>query len=233
MHIHKCLLCLKPFTTKRSDGKYCSKPCNDRHYRIENAENIAKYKVKWQKDNESYKEYKAKWHQDNKEHNSKITEIARKKRLLADPVGERAKNAKKMREWRLRNKARHLATQRKAGLKRRQNPKYRLSQSVAQRMRDGLRGNKTDSFADVVGYSINELADHLKGLFDIGMTWNNYGSYWHVDHIIPVSVFSYETPSDRDFQRCWSLENLRPLEAKENISKGCKLGTAFQPSLLI
>jgi hypothetical protein len=64
------------------------------------------------------------------------------------------------------------------------------------------------------------------------MTWGNYGQ-WHVDHKIPISAFNYETPDDIDFKRCWALKNLRPMWAKENISKGAKLDKPFQPALAL
>lgn len=48
------------------------------------------------------------------------------------------------------------------------------------------------------------------------MSWNNYGTYWEVDHIIPKNLFSYLSPKDKDFKLCWSLENLRPLERNKN-----------------
>jgi len=57
------------------------------------------------------------------------------------------------------------------------------------------------------------------------MNWNNYGSYWHVDHIKPVALFNFNAPDDKEFKECWSLENLRPLEKIENIKKGKKYVT--------
>ena len=45
--------------------------------------------------------------------------------------------------------------------------------------------------------------------------------------------FTYETPEDIDFKRCWALKNLQPLEAKENLRKQAKLDKPFQPSLLV
>ena len=58
---------------------------------------------------------------------------------------------------------------------------------------------------------------HLEGQFDQNMTWDNYGSHWHVDHIIPQSVF--EPANVQHLKWCWSLDNLRPLEASKNVSK--------------
>lgn len=55
------------------------------------------------------------------------------------------------------------------------------------------------------------------------MTWDNYGTYWHIDHIRPISSFSFETYYDPDFKICWALENLQPLEAKANRLKSNKI----------
>jgi hypothetical protein len=63
------------------------------------------------------------------------------------------------------------------------------------------------------------------------MSWDNYGSYWHIDHEIPVKAFNFKTPADIDFKRCWALKNLRPLSAFHNKSKGAKVDRPFQPSL--
>jgi 5-methylcytosine-specific restriction endonuclease McrA len=48
------------------------------------------------------------------------------------------------------------------------------------------------------------------------MTWENYGIYWHIDHIKPLSWFNLET----EFKDAWALSNLQPLEATKNLSKG-------------
>lgn len=48
------------------------------------------------------------------------------------------------------------------------------------------------------------------------MSWNNYGDYWEIDHIIPINTFNFNSYEDREFQVCWSLANLRPLEKIAN-----------------
>ena len=51
------------------------------------------------------------------------------------------------------------------------------------------------------------------------MTWENYGSHWVIDHILPMSeVKTYE-----DLVRLSHYSNLQPLLKKENMSKGKKL----------
>ena len=57
--------------------------------------------------------------------------------------------------------------------------------------------------------------------FSDNMNWNNYGKYWHIDHVIPMASFNFSKEEDVKF--CMNWKNLRPLEAKLNISKGCKV----------
>jgi len=54
-----------------------------------------------------------------------------------------------------------------------------------------------------------------------------------LDYKIPVSVFNFTTPEHEDFTRCWSLKNLQPMWAKENMSKSAKLEKHFQPRLAL
>lgn len=42
---------------------------------------------------------------------------------------------------------------------------------------------------------------------------------WHIDHIRPKSSFTYTSEDDAEFRDCWSLTNLRPLWAKDNVKK--------------
>ena len=54
------------------------------------------------------------------------------------------------------------------------------------------------------------------------MSWENYGSYWHIDHIKPDSRFIYESVEDIEFKKCWALSNLQPLKAEDNLKKSNK-----------
>ena len=53
------------------------------------------------------------------------------------------------------------------------------------------------------------------------MNWGNYGTYWHIDHIIPVSRFDLSDAHQQE--QAFNYNNTRPLEAKANISKRDKL----------
>jgi hypothetical protein len=91
----------------------------------------------------------------------------------------------------------------------------RLHVSIASRIWFTLKNNKKRrTWESLVGYALSDLVKHLEGRFDNKMNWRNYGSYWHVDHIKPLSWFK----SDQ-FKECWALENLQPLERIKNLSK--------------
>jgi len=70
---------------------------------------------------------------------------------------------------------------------------------------------------EVLGYTGLELVSHLEKQFDEKMNWENYGTYWHIDHIVPISYFTSQGVYDPKVINC--LTNLQPLEAKENIRK--------------
>jgi len=101
----------------------------------------------------------------------------------------------------------------------------------------GLKEKKsTKHWEDTVGYTVDDLVKRLKKTLPEGVTWKvfmeNRNDY-HIDHIIPQSVFNYETEGDMDFKRCWALSNLQILPALENIKKSAKINKPFQPCLLL
>lgn len=101
--------------------------------------------------------------------------------------------------------------------------KNKINYNMSRRIRQSLKGTqKEDSWTILTGYSLLDLKNHLENKFDNKMNWENYGSYWHIDHIYPISKFNIISPNCNDFQKCWALENLQPLEAKQNIKKSNK-----------
>jgi 5-methylcytosine-specific restriction endonuclease McrA len=101
-------------------------------------------------------------------------------------------------------------------------PAYRLRCIVSNSICQALKAKgktKGGSTFDYLPYSPEGLAEHLEKQFDEHMTWDNHGTYWHIDHIRPHASFKYDSLDHPEFQKCWALENLRPLEASENIRK--------------
>jgi len=105
-------------------------------------------------------------------------------------------------------------------------PKFKLDQNMSNAIRQSLKSRGSSkggsSWLDYVDYTLEQLAEHLEKQFDDKMTWENQGSYWDVDHIIAKATFNYSSPYDEEFKKCWALDNLQPLEKKDNMSKGKK-----------
>ena len=72
---------------------------------------------------------------------------------------------------------------------------------------------------------VKNVSRNLKGYIGY-IIWENYGGKnneerksWHVDHINPQCNFPYDSLEHPNFLKCWSLNNLRPLEKIENLRK--------------
>ena len=94
----------------------------------------------------------------------------------------------------------------------------------------GSKGRR--SWKTLVDFTVDDLIKHLEKKFQPNMSWENYGE-WHIDHIIPISAFNFSDAEHGDFKKCWCLDNLQPMWASENFSKGNKLDKHFQPGLEI
>ena len=159
----------------------------------------------WQRDNpDKSKARKAEWYQAHKE----LT-----KQRAAD--------------WRKDNPDARKQICRVSDKKRRATIQARISHSMSDGMWKALRKRKNGmAWEQLVGYTLADLMQHLESKFLPGMTWDNYGA-WHIDHIVPRTFFCYTTVTDQEFLYCWSLDNLQPLWAPDNLSKGDKLRLAI------
>ena len=79
---------------------------------------------------------------------------------------------------------------------------------------------KAGSVWSTLPYNSKDLQRHLESQWEDWMTWDNYGTRWCIDHIIPQSKLIYDNVNHPNFLRCWALSNLRPLCVFENRSKG-------------
>lgn len=96
-----------------------------------------------------------------------------------------------------------------------------ISERIRHRIRNVLNGKvKSINTLNLLGCSIEELKQHLESKFYADMSWENYGSYWHIDHIRPCASFNLQKYEDQKI--CFHYSNLQPLTAKENLSKGSK-----------
>lgn len=101
-------------------------------------------------------------------------------------------------------------------------PSYAIEVRISSSMSRALRSLKAGfAWESLVGYQIQDLMRHIERQFLPGMSWGNRRE-WHIDHIVPISSFTFSGADDPNVKACWALSNLRPLWAKENMSKNNK-----------
>lgn len=153
-------------------------------------EELLKQKKKEYRDNPDKKEKQKEWWKNNKEKKKEY----RKKYSKSESCKEHRKN------WYLSLKDRK--------------PYVLAWRSILTNALKRFSSKKIDKTINLLGYSALELKTHIESLFLEGMTWENYGE-WHIDHIKMVSTFDKETTMNI----VNSLDNLRPLWAKDNCSR--------------
>jgi hypothetical protein len=166
----------------------------------------------WRADNPArVKDYNRQQYADNKDHH--------RERFAKWVAANPARRRDYMRGWYDENPGKH-----KQYNDARATPQHRLENAIRCRIWCGIVGGskKERRTFDLLGYTSQELRAHLERQFNGRMSWDNYGVFWHVDHIVPLALFRYETPEDPEFRAAWALPNLRPLWKIENIKKGAK-----------
>ena len=95
------------------------------------------------------------------------------------------------------------------------NMNYRIKKSLAARLRTVL--NKNNSTMNYIGCNIQYLREWFEYNFTAEMNWDNYSSFWSIDHIIPVCNFDLTLEDEK--LKCWNWSNLMPVTIKYNSSK--------------
>lgn len=123
-------------------------------------------------------------------------------------------------------------TRERARTRRKQDPVWKLRKNVSIAIVNSLRkrgGQKEASCFQYLGYSVQDLREHLEKQFEPWMSWDNWGPAgseirtWNIDHIYPQSLLPYDSLGHPNFQKCWDLRNLQPLCTIENIKKSNKI----------
>jgi hypothetical protein len=185
---------------------------------------IISEKCKKEKHNESSRKYRVK-------NTKKCNEACRKWRIK-----NREKAAAYTKEWKVKNHKRNCELKQRSNQQIRSTTKGKLNHGLSTAIYFSIaKGTKNKRHWEaLVEFTVDQLKRHLEKQFKPGMTWSNYGKNgWHIDHKIPISAFNFTSPEHIDFRECWTLKNLQPMWAKENLKKQAKIDKNFQPSLLI
>ena len=173
-----------------------------RKYYLTHKDTVKAWKMR---NSEKVKEYNRRWAGRNKE-------IKREKLKLW-----RKNNPDKVRNWAEKNREKINGY----GKKRRTKVSNRISHAIGGQIYESIKEKKAGRcWEQLLGYTIKDLIIHLESRFGDNMNWNNYGSYWSIDHIRPRNWFNFESVEDEEFKKCWDLNNLQPMSNKDNYSKG-------------
>lgn len=104
--------------------------------------------------------------------------------------------------------------------RRRSDGRIRLDERMGSSICDSLNGAKNRrTWKLLVNYNLEQLINHLELNFEDKMSWDNFGTYWHIHHVLPKRLFKYDSPEHPEFKICWALVNLMPKQKIENISE--------------
>lgn len=212
----ECVVCDTEFEAYRSNSVTCSEECRKsrrveylKQWRKENAETLAIKKSEYQKKHkEKINKRKLEWWH-SKQPPKKNVQCKECKEYYVPFSRHKhhtfCSNLCRVRWW-VKDSKTNLCTRIRTG----------IHDVLKER---GIRKSKR-TFT-LLGYSADDLKTHLETRFADGMSWDNM-SEWHIDHIRPVASFNFDSTEHPDFKKCWALNNLQPLWAKDNMSKGDK-----------
>ena len=185
-------LCSKTKCGRRSVCKICRKK-----ERFENKDSIKKHKKEYYEKNKSIVLEKAKIYKE--KNKSTVLEKAkqyREENKLKVKISKRNSTNKKLKSdgfFRMKIKMRKYV-------------KRYFNQT-----------DKSKKTKDIVGCEPSFLREYFEKKFESWMNWDNYGSYWSIDHIIPVCKFNLTNEDEK--LKCWNWSNLIPATIKYNSSK--------------
>jgi hypothetical protein len=103
----------------------------------------------------------------------------------------------------------------------------RAKRNAVKRVREAL----LTQLSRDVGCDAQEFKRFIEAKFRKGMTWENYGVEWEVDHIVPLAKF--DLTSREGLAAAGHYTNLQPLWIEENAEKSDTLPARHQPELAI
>lgn len=136
-------------------------------------------------------------------------------------------NLWKVRSWKERNPLGYEVYKEKQ--KRRLRETYRdrkadivwnLKKTVRSRVANALRRRyviKEVKTIELLGINWEGYVEYLQTKLSDGMTFENFGNVWHIDHIKPLNTFDLRNLDEAKMAFHWS--NTRPMFAHENLSR--------------
>jgi hypothetical protein len=103
---------------------------------------------------------------------------------------------------------------------------HRIAVNLRSRISRFLRGRERQSTKSLLGIDVDGYRAYLQSLFEAEMSWDNYGTYWEIDHIRPCR--SFDLTKSEQVAECFHYTNTRPLSVYLNR----KFGRRFQAEMI-
>lgn len=193
--------------TSKDGYRYDCKNCR-KDYRDNNKEII---KIK---QNEYYNQNKETLLEKNKKYreiNSTIIKNQKKEYRSRPEVKEHSKN---------KNKEYLPIRKEKIKLLRKTDVNFQIIEILRSKIHKMVKGKNT-SYQIIIGCDIIFLKKWIEFHFDENMNWKNLGSYWQIDHILPINLFNFVNENEKFI--CFHWTNLQPLKKEINQSKSDNL----------
>ncbi len=109
---------------------------------------------------------------------------------------------------------------------------FKMKKCLSSRLTNLFSNQKhSATLSNLLDCSDNFLKSWIIYQFNDKMSENNYGIYYHIDHVLPISRFNMNDEYDRKL--IWNWKNLKPLEKIENIRKSNRLDIQLYNKQLI
>ena len=154
--------------------------------------------------------YKKQYDQENKKNISLKSKIRRE----TNPRHEYFKNHYKIPEIKEKKRLYKNEWRRKQRLN---NINYKLHENLRKRLWIMLKRRDRKTSKELLGCSLTFYNIWLQYTFDNKMTFDNYGSYWDIDHVVPISQF--DISNEYQLSKAIHRSNTRALEKSENYRK--------------
>lgn len=76
-------------------------------------------------------------------------------------------------------------------------------------------------YAPYFGLDIKNMRQWFEYQFKDGANWDNFGTAWQFDHVIPVTFFDFS--KEQELKMCWNFTNLRAEHFQINKDRGNRL----------
>lgn len=202
-------------------GRFCSIKCSRAKYHIDNKIERNEKSLKYYYNNPN-------WFSENYKKN-KIRENQRGKKW-------RSEHPDYMKEWQLKNEEELILYRESRKLinkdynrdyvneRRKEDINFRIKDNLRTRIYSIIKNHKKSASTEkLIGCTTDFFIKHIESLFLKGMSWENYGSEWEVDHIISCHTFDLEFYEQQ--QECFNYNNQRPLWKTTKIASiyGCDM----------